>query len=88
VPAADDGARLEMMSKTGGYGPTVQTLQGHRALRQRLERSIALKGTLTKQLLARTDLDHLFVVFAEAHKAGHFLWSYMDRLTRTMYGRA
>src|SRR5882724_1401877 len=78
VPAADDGARLEMMSKTGGYGPTVQTLQGHRALRQRLERSIALKGTLTKQLLARTDLDHVFVVFAEAHKAGHFLWSYMD----------
>jgi predicted AlkP superfamily phosphohydrolase/phosphomutase len=47
-------------------------------LRQRLERGIELKGALTKELLARSDLDHLFVVFGEPHKAGHLLWKYMD----------
>jgi predicted AlkP superfamily phosphohydrolase/phosphomutase len=74
----DIRTRLEMFYKTGGYGPTTQTLEGHRILRQRLERGIALKGALTKELLARTDLDHLFVVFGESHKAGHLLWQYMD----------
>jgi predicted AlkP superfamily phosphohydrolase/phosphomutase len=74
----DIRTRLEMFYKTGGYGPTTQTLEGHRILRQRLERGIALKGALTKELLARTDLHHLFVVFGESHKAGHLLWQYMD----------
>jgi predicted AlkP superfamily phosphohydrolase/phosphomutase len=74
----DMPTRFEMMCKTGGYGPTTQTLDGHRILRQRLERGIALKGALTQELLARTDLDHLFVVFGESHKAGHLLWQYMD----------
>jgi predicted AlkP superfamily phosphohydrolase/phosphomutase len=76
--AGKRGARLEMFCKTGGYGPTTQTLDGHRVLRHRLERGIALKGALTQELLARTDLDHLFVVFGESHKAGHLLWQYMD----------
>jgi predicted AlkP superfamily phosphohydrolase/phosphomutase len=74
----DIRTRLEMFHRTGGYGPTTQTLEGHRILRQRLERGIALKGALTRDLLARSDLDHLFVVFGEPHKAGHLLWQYMD----------
>jgi predicted AlkP superfamily phosphohydrolase/phosphomutase len=74
----DIPTRFEMMCKTGGYGPTTHTLEGHRNLRQRLERGIELKGALTKQLLGKRDLDHLFVVFGEPHKAGHFLWKYMD----------
>lgn len=74
----DIPTRFEMMCKTGGYGPTTQTLEGHRNLRQRLERGIELKGALTKELLGRSDLDHLFVVFGEPHKAGHLLWKYMD----------
>ncbi|MFL6604768.1 MAG: alkaline phosphatase family protein [Steroidobacteraceae bacterium] len=74
----DIAARFEMMCKTGGYGPTTQTLEGHRNLRQRLERGIELKGVLAKELLARSDLDHLFIVFGETHKAGHLLWKYMD----------
>jgi predicted AlkP superfamily phosphohydrolase/phosphomutase len=43
-----------------------------------LERSVLMKSALARQLLQRNDLDHVFVVFAEAHKAGHFLWKYMD----------
>ena len=74
----DIAAPFEMMFKTGGYGPTTQTPEGHRNLRQRLERGIELKGGLAKELLARSDLDHLFIVFGEAHKAGHLLWKYMD----------
>jgi predicted AlkP superfamily phosphohydrolase/phosphomutase len=74
----DIRTRLEMFWENGGYGPTTQTLNGHRLLRDRLERGIVLKGALTKELLARTDLDHLFVVFGESHKAGHMLWKYMD----------
>jgi predicted AlkP superfamily phosphohydrolase/phosphomutase len=66
------------LNEVGGYGPTVDSIEGHKALRQRLERSVAMKGALASELLARTDLDHLFIVFAEAHKAGHFLWKYMD----------
>jgi len=76
--AGNRALRLEMFARTGGYGPTTQTLDGHRILRERLERGIALKGALTRKLLARTDLDHLFVVFGESHKAGHLLWQYMD----------
>jgi predicted AlkP superfamily phosphohydrolase/phosphomutase len=70
--------RLQTLNAGGGYGPTIPTLEGHRLLRQRLERSIAMKGALTRQLLAQDDLDHIFVVFGEPHKAGHFLWKYMD----------
>ncbi|MFB8786998.1 hypothetical protein, partial [Pasteurella multocida] len=46
--------------------------------RRKLERSIRLKGALTRELLARQDLDHIFVVFGEPHKAGHHLWKFMD----------
>ncbi len=70
--------RLGALSRTGGYGPTVDSIEGHRLLRQRLEKGLAMKSTLTQELLDRNDLDHIFVVFAEAHKAGHFLWKYMD----------
>jgi predicted AlkP superfamily phosphohydrolase/phosphomutase len=70
--------RLGVLNKAGGYGPTRDSLEGHRSLRRKLEKSILMKSTFTKGLLARKDLDHIFVVFAEAHKAGHFLWKYMD----------
>jgi predicted AlkP superfamily phosphohydrolase/phosphomutase len=66
------------LKESGGYGPTADSLEGHRLLRQRLEKSILMKSKLTKGLLERNDIDHVFVVFAEAHKAGHFLWKYMD----------
>jgi predicted AlkP superfamily phosphohydrolase/phosphomutase len=70
--------RLGALSKAGGYGPTRDSVEGHRLLRGRLEKSIAMKSTFAKALLERRDLDHIFVTFAEAHKAGHFLWKYMD----------
>jgi len=70
--------RLGVLNRTGGYGPTQGTLEGHRRLRQRLEKSLEMKARLAKDLLARADLDHIFIVFAEPHKAGHFLWKYMD----------
>lgn len=70
--------RIGALNGSGGYGPTVDSLEGHRLLRRRLERSIAMKARLTNELLAQADHEHVFVVFAEAHKAGHFLWKYMD----------
>ncbi len=70
--------RVGALNPSGGYGPTADSLEGHRLLRRRLERSMAMKSALTKELLERVDLDHIFVVFAEPHKAGHFLWKYMD----------
>jgi predicted AlkP superfamily phosphohydrolase/phosphomutase len=70
--------RLGVFHESGGYGPTIDTLEGHRLLRQRLEKSVLMKSELTQQLLERNDLDHIFVVFAEPHKGGHFLWKYMD----------
>lgn len=74
----DLGCRLQPLHEGGGYGPTIPSVEGHRLLRQRLEHGIALKSALMKQLLVRNDLEHIFVVFGEPHKAGHFLWKYMD----------
>jgi predicted AlkP superfamily phosphohydrolase/phosphomutase len=71
--------QLGTLNKSGGYGPTQDSLEGHRSLRRKLEKSMAMKTALTSGLLQRTDLDHIFVVFAEPHKAGHFLWKYMDQ---------
>ncbi len=70
--------RFGTLYRTGGYGPTIATLEGYRELRRKLEKSIHLKGRLMKELLARREFDHLFVVFAEPHKAGHHLWKFMD----------
>ncbi|MGA2563877.1 MAG: alkaline phosphatase family protein [Steroidobacteraceae bacterium] len=72
----EDG--LGALNKAGGYGPTRDSLEGHRLLQRKLEKSIVMKSTFMKGLLERNDLDHIFVVFAEAHKAGHFLWKYTD----------
>ena len=43
-----------------------------------LAEGIRRKGELARYLLGRSDLDLVFVVFMEAHKAGHFLWKYFD----------
>lgn len=75
---ADIEQRFGTIEADGGYGPTIPTLDGYRDLRRKLERSIRLKGALTRELLARQDLDHIFVVFGEPHKAGHHLWKFMD----------
>jgi predicted AlkP superfamily phosphohydrolase/phosphomutase len=50
----------------------------HIELRNRLETSISLKTKLSLDLIKRRDLDFIFVVFGEAHKAGHWLWKYYD----------
>lgn len=71
-------AELGVLSPSGGFGPTLDGLEGHRQLRARLEQTVTMKAALARQLLARADLSHVFLVFAEAHKAGHFLWKYMD----------
>jgi len=70
--------RWGTLDPSGGYGPTAASLDGHRRLRKRLEQSLEMKAALTRELLTSRDLDHLFVVFAEPHKAGHFFWKYMD----------
>jgi predicted AlkP superfamily phosphohydrolase/phosphomutase len=75
---ADIEKRFGTIDPDGGFGPTVPTLEGYRDLRRKLERSIRLKGALTRELLQRQDLDHVFVVFGEPHKAGHHLWKFMD----------
>ncbi len=75
---ADIEKRFGTLYGSGGYGPTKPTVDGYRELRRKLEQSIRLKGALTQELLARQDLDHVFVVFAEPHKAGHHLWKFMD----------
>jgi predicted AlkP superfamily phosphohydrolase/phosphomutase len=56
----------------------VDSLDGHRELRRKLEATLQMKTALTKELLGRDDLDHICVVYGEAHKAGHFFWKYMD----------
>lgn len=60
------------------YGITGDSLAEHRKLSDDLRAAVRLKSAFTRQLLERTDLDFIFVVFGEAHKAGHFLWKYMD----------
>lgn len=70
--------RFGTVEPDGGFGPTIPTLEGYRNLRRKLERSIRMKGALTRELLERRDLDHVFVVFGEPHKVGHHLWKFMD----------
>jgi predicted AlkP superfamily phosphohydrolase/phosphomutase len=70
--------RFGKLKPSGGYGSTLNSVDGHRELRRKLEASISMKSMLTKELLERDDLDHVCVVFGEAHKAGHHFWKYMD----------
>ena len=70
--------RFGILKPTGGYGSTADSLDGHRELRRKLETTLEMKSRLAKELLERDDLDHICVVFGEAHKAGHFFWKYMD----------
>jgi predicted AlkP superfamily phosphohydrolase/phosphomutase len=71
-------AQFGILSPTGGYGSTVNSLEGHRQLRRKLEATLQMKTALARKLLRRNDLDHICVVYGEAHKAGHFFWKYMD----------
>jgi predicted AlkP superfamily phosphohydrolase/phosphomutase len=50
----------------------------HTRLCSALETSTRMKAQLGEALLARPDLDLVFLVFGEAHKAGHWLWKYQD----------
>ena len=63
-----------ILRPTGGYGSTGDSLDAHRRLRGKLEATLQMKTALAKELLRRDDLDHICVVYGEAHKAGHFFW--------------
>jgi predicted AlkP superfamily phosphohydrolase/phosphomutase len=52
--------------------------ESHTKLCASLETSIRLKAKLGRYLIERADLDLVFCVFGEAHKAGHWLWKYYD----------
>ncbi|MBV8740767.1 MAG: alkaline phosphatase family protein [Sinobacteraceae bacterium] len=71
-------AQFGALRQSGGYGSTVNSLDGHRKLREKLEQTLQMKSALATQLLGRTDLDHICIVYGEAHKAGHHFWKYMD----------
>jgi predicted AlkP superfamily phosphohydrolase/phosphomutase len=70
--------RFGILRPTGGYGSPADSLDGHRELRRKLEAPLEMNSRLAKELLERDDLDHICVVFGEAHKAGHCFWKYMD----------
>jgi predicted AlkP superfamily phosphohydrolase/phosphomutase len=50
----------------------------HTRLCASLETSIRMKAKLGRDLIKRKDLNLVFCVFGEAHKAGHWLWKYYD----------
>jgi predicted AlkP superfamily phosphohydrolase/phosphomutase len=50
----------------------------HTRLCASLATSIDMKAKLGRHLIQRKDLDLVFCVFGEAHKAGHWLWKYFD----------
>jgi predicted AlkP superfamily phosphohydrolase/phosphomutase len=52
--------------------------ESHTKLCASLETSIRMKAKLGRHLIERKDLDLVFCVFGEAHKAGHWLWKYFD----------
>ena len=52
--------------------------ESHTRLCAALETSTAMKAKLAAYLVGRKDLDLVFCVFGEAHKAGHWLWKYYD----------
>ncbi len=52
--------------------------ESHLKLCTALETSVRMKAKLSRYLIGRPDLDLVFCVFGEAHKAGHWLWKYSD----------
>jgi predicted AlkP superfamily phosphohydrolase/phosphomutase len=52
--------------------------ESHAKLCAILEASTLMKVKLGRYLIGRKDLDLVFLVFGEAHKAGHFFWKYYD----------
>jgi predicted AlkP superfamily phosphohydrolase/phosphomutase len=50
----------------------------HRMLLENLMVGVRQKSALIRDVLNRPDLDFMFAVYGEPHKAGHFLWKYMD----------
>jgi predicted AlkP superfamily phosphohydrolase/phosphomutase len=60
------------------YGRTGDSPASHLRLSAKLEEAVRVKTTLIRQLLERPDLDLIFAVYGEPHKAGHFFWKYMD----------
>lgn len=52
--------------------------ESHRKLCISLDTSARMKAQLGSYLIGRRDLDLVFCVFGEAHKAGHWLWKYHD----------
>ena len=52
--------------------------ESHTKLCSALKTSTLLKTKLGRYLIERKDLDLVFFVFGEAHKAGHWLWKYYD----------
>jgi predicted AlkP superfamily phosphohydrolase/phosphomutase len=52
--------------------------ESHTKLCAALETSIRMKAKLGRDLIKRKDLNLVFCVFGEAHKAGHWLWKYYD----------
>jgi predicted AlkP superfamily phosphohydrolase/phosphomutase len=52
--------------------------ESHTRLCAALETSIRMKAKLGRDFIKRKDLNLVFCVFGEAHKAGHWLWKYYD----------
>jgi predicted AlkP superfamily phosphohydrolase/phosphomutase len=52
--------------------------ESHTRLCAALETSTRMKAKLGRDLIKRKDLNLVFCVFGEAHKAGHWLWKYHD----------
>ena len=52
--------------------------ESHTKLCASLDASVQMKAKLGRDLIERKDLDLVFCVFGEAHKAGHWLWKYFD----------
>jgi predicted AlkP superfamily phosphohydrolase/phosphomutase len=52
--------------------------ESHTKLCLSLETSVRMKAKLGRYLIGRKDIDLVFCVFGEAHKAGHWLWKYFD----------
>jgi predicted AlkP superfamily phosphohydrolase/phosphomutase len=73
----------EIAAEIGPYPIALERNSGdsqasHTVLMQLLDEGIRRKGALGRHLLERGELDLMFLVFMEAHKAGHWLWKYQD----------
>lgn len=75
--------KQEILSRHGvhlftGDPPTGDSVDSHRRLAAAMGPAMAQKTALIRELLDRPDLDMVVAVYGELHKAGHFLWKYMD----------